>query len=195
MSDKNSSFPPQVADLSGDNSYSIYYGNLGQSPGSVEPKKPLSYKDLLAAPSTANKTSENYQIRQLGSGVAQHKGVRRQRGSDTVDMISNAGVIDSLDDGEIPNDYEFEIIRLRRRVDELECIVRDRDSRIVSAIAMLNDELTMYHTLLHAHVAETHGDITRRVLRIKSTLDTLTSKESKFYPPVEVPERWRKSEK
>src|SRR6478736_409431 len=50
------------------------------------------------------------------------------------------------------NDFQFEIIRLRRRVDELECIVRDRDSRVITAIAMLEDELVMYRSLLHDHV-------------------------------------------
>jgi hypothetical protein len=37
----------------------------------------------------------------------------------------------------IPNEYEFEILRLRRRVESLECTVRDRDERNVAAIAML----------------------------------------------------------
>src|SRR5690242_20002933 len=101
-----------------------------------------------------------FELRQFGLSVAKSLvlHVKSQRG--IVDIIGNAGVLDSPDDSHIPNRYEFEIIRLRRRVEELECIVRDRDSRVVSAIAMLEDELVMYRTLLHAHIAETHDGIT-----------------------------------
>ena len=127
-----------------------------------------------------------------GRALANVPGVPRHRGSDTVDMIANAGVENAPDADQIPNDYQFEIIRLRRRVDQLECIVRDRDSRVVTAIAMLEDELVMYRTLLHDHVAETHDGIKRRVIRIETTLQTLKAKGSKFYPPLDIPERWQK---
>src|SRR5678816_504899 len=139
---------------------------------------PNNSKDLPATDKRAKRPTS-------GVAVAKSKVVPRQPGSDSVDMISNAGVTNTPDADQIPNDYQFEIIRLRRRVDELECIVRDRDSRVVSAIAMLEDELTMYHTLLHDHVAETHDGIKRRTLSLESTLETLKAKGSKFYPPLE----------
>ena len=155
--------------------------------------------DILCQPSEAiPNNSNNLPItdnkprRSLGFPVAQHKVVPRHRGSDTVDMIANAGVENASDADQIPNDYQFEIIRLRRRVDELECIVRNRDSRVVAAIAMFEDDLVMYRTLLHDHVAETHDGIKRRVIRIETTLQTLKAKGSKFYPPLDIPERWQK---
>jgi len=148
---------------------------------------PNNSKDLPATDKPAKRPTS-------GVAVAKSKGVPRQPGSDTIDMISNAGVLDTPNAEQIPNNYQFEIIRLRRRVDELECIVRDRDSRVVSAIAMLEDELAMYRTLLHDHVAETHDGIKRRVLSLESTLETLKAKGSKFYPALEIPERFRKKE-
>lgn len=46
--------------------------------------------------------------------------------------------------------------------------------------------------LLHDHVSETHDGIMRRTIRIDSTLATLEEKGSKFYPPLEIPQRRRK---
>ena len=90
-----------------------------------------------------------------------------------VDLISNAGALIVPDESSIPNEYEFEILRLRRRVDSLEDAVREKNERNVHAIAMLEDELQMWRCFMHEHVAETHDGIRRRVLRIESTLMTL----------------------
>lgn len=106
-------------------------------------------------------------------------------------IISNAGSL-IIPDG-IPNEYEFEILRLRRRVESLECSVRDRDERNVRAIAMLEDELQMWHSFFNDHVAETHDGIRRRILRIESALMTLKTVTSRIVTPLEIPERWRKS--
>jgi hypothetical protein len=99
-----------------------------------------------------------------------------------VDLISNAGVLIVPDESAIPNEYEFEILRLRRRVDSLEDTVREKNERNVHAITMLEDELQMWRCFLHEHVAETHDGIRRRVLRIESTLMIL--KESGGLAPL-----------
>jgi len=127
-----------------------------------------------------------------GVALAKLASVTRKSDETKVDMIANAGELNTPGADEIPNDYQFEIIRLRHRVDELECLVRDRDRRIVVAIAMLEDEMVMYRALLHNHITETHDGIMRRVIRIESSLDTLKEKGSKVYPPLPIPKRWRK---
>ncbi len=99
-----------------------------------------------------------------------------------VDLIRNAGAIIVPDEGTIPNEYEFEILRLRRRVDSLEDAVRGKNERNLHAIAMLEDELQMWRSFMHEHVAETHDGIRRRILRIESTLMTL--KESGGLAPL-----------
>jgi len=108
-------------------------------------------------------------------------------------LISNSGSLIIPNDSGIPNEYEFEILRLRRRVESLECSVRDRDERNVRAIATLEDELQMWRTLMHAHVEETHDGIRRRILRIESTLMTLKASDSRILSQLEIPDRWRKS--
>ena len=127
-----------------------------------------------------------------GALLAKSEGVSDSRDKTPADMIANAGALKAFSDEEIPNDYQFEIIRLRRRVEELECLIRDRDRRVVAAITMLEDELAMYRALMHDHIAETHDGIRRRTLRIEATLNTLKEKGSKLYPPLEIPKRWRK---
>jgi hypothetical protein len=57
---------------------------------------------------------------------------------------------------------------------------------------MLEDELQMWRSFMHEHVAETHDGIRRRVLRIESTLMTLKESGGPALL-VEIPERWRKS--
>ena len=111
---------------------------------------------------------------------------------EAANLISNSAVIDAPDDREIPDRYEFEMIRLRRRVAELECIVRDRDDRIVRALSMIEDELSFWRSFLHDHVADTMGGIMRRVGRLESSLDYLKEKGSRFYPPLEIPAAWKK---
>ena len=127
-----------------------------------------------------------------GGLIAKSLSVPHNSDATTPGMIANAGELKSADAGDIPNDYQFEIMRLRRRVDELECIVRDRDRRVVAGIAMLEDELAMYRTLLHEHIAETHDGIMRRIIRIESALATLKAKGSTYYPPLPIPKRWQK---
>ncbi len=105
--------------------------------------------------------------------------------------MRNAGSITIPDDTGIPNEYEFEILRLRRRVESLECSIKDRDERNVQAIAMLEDELQMWRTFFNDHVAETHDGIRRRILRIESALMTLKAVTSRIVSPLEIPERWR----
>jgi len=137
-------------------------------------------------------------LRGHGPAVAKSRGATMGRtprkDSAPVDVIANAGVI-TVPEKEVPNEYEFEILRLRRRVEELECIVRDRDERNVRAISMLEDELQMWRTFLHAHVKETYNGIQRRIVRIESTLMTLREKENRFAPSLPIPESWKKRER
>lgn len=127
-----------------------------------------------------------------GAAIAQPPRMQPKPKQQELDFISNAGALNTPNDKEIPTSYEFEILRLRRRIDELECIVRDKNRRVVAAIGMLEDEVVMYRTLLHDHIAETHDGVQRRMIRIESTLDTLKEKGSKFYPPLPIPKRWQK---
>ena len=127
-----------------------------------------------------------------GVAIAQPTRMQPKPKQQELDFISNAGTLNTPDDQDIPTGYELEIFRLRRRVDELECIVRDKNRRVVAAIGMLEDEVVMYRTLLHDHIAETHDGVQRRMIRIESTLDTLKEKGSKFYPPLPIPKRWQK---
>lgn len=93
---------------------------------------------------------------------------------------------------DLPNEYEFEILRLRRRVNTLECTVRDRDERTVAAIAMLEDEMVFWRSYLHDHIDPTYGDIKRRVIRIESTLGRLREKGSRIYPALQT--TWAKKD-
>jgi len=127
-----------------------------------------------------------------GVAIAQPPRMQPKPKQQELDFISNAGALNTPNDKEIPTSYEFEILRLRRRIDELECIVRDKNRRVVAAIGMLEDEVVMYRTLLHDHIAETHDGVQRRMIRIESTLDTLKEKGSKFYLPLPIPKRWQK---
>ena len=51
--------------------------------------------------------------------MARNKASSSSDSTTPVDVISNAGVLEIPDNNEIPNEYEFEIFRLRRRVEEL----------------------------------------------------------------------------
>lgn len=112
--------------------------------------------------------------------------------NELVNPISNAPVVTAPADSEVPDRHEFEVMRQRRRVLELECIVRDRDDRIVKAIGMIEDELAFWRTYLHDHVGETMAGISRRVGRLESARDYMTVKGSRYYPPLEMPEGWKK---
>jgi hypothetical protein len=106
-----------------------------------------------------------------------------------VTPISNAVEITagSIDDG-----TSLEVYRLRRREKELESIIADKNERLVAAQQMLADELIFWRTGLNDHVWETLGTVLRRVTRIEGTIERITSKHSKFYPPLELPAAWKK---
>jgi hypothetical protein len=114
------------------------------------------------------------------------------RDDTTVNPIANAPRIEAPVDSSVPNEYQFEIYRLRRRVDELECIVKDRDERLVRAISIIEDELQFWRTGLHQHVWETTGAVTRRVLRLESVMSYIKEAGAHFWPALDIPERWRK---
>jgi len=103
-------------------------------------------------------------------------------------FISNTGTVTIPDESNIPDEYQFEILRLRRRIDELEDAVRNRDERTIRAISMLEDELQMWRTFMHDHVTETYDGIRRRIVRIDSTLMTLRNSNNQNLSA----ERWRK---
>jgi len=168
-------------------SETIYYGNIERQSLKIHRKT----KVLPATP----KTSDNSNGRSLAPtppAMPESKSAARKG---NVDLIGNAGVIEIPDDAGLPDAYEFEILRLRRRVDELECTVKDRDRRNVRAIAMLEDELQMWRTFLHDHVSESHSEIQRRVARIESTLMVLKDIGGQVYPEMQLPERWKKTER
>jgi hypothetical protein len=105
-----------------------------------------------------------------------------------VTPISNAVEITagSIDDG-----TSLEVYRLRRREKELESIIQEKNDRLNVALKMLNDELIFWRTGLNDHVWETLGTVLRRVARIEGTIERITSKHSKFYPPLELPAAWK----
>ena len=168
-------------------------------------KQSISYQTLPSNEDHARKAQEStsrniIRHQRTGPGLAvpgpivPHKAAAAERqDNEPVDIIGNAGVLHIPDEITVPNEYEFEILRLRRRVEELECTVKDRDERNVRAIAMLEDEAQMWRTLMHDHVSETHGGIQQRVIRIESTLLTLKEKGSRIYPPLVVTETWQKT--
>lgn len=104
-------------------------------------------------------------------------------------IIGNAGAL-TIPEG-IPTEYEFEILRLRRRIESLECSVRERDERNLRAIIMLEDELQMWRTFFHDHVSETHDGISRRIVRLNATLMTLRD-DNQSFSAVQISKRWRK---
>jgi len=153
----------------------------------------ISYQTLPSTPKGAiNNDSQKFQRiirRSNGEIFANNPSVSS---ATTVDLISNAGVVSVPDEKNVPNEYEFEILRLHRRVEELENAVRDRDARVVKAISRLEDELQMFRTLMHTHVGETYGGIQRRIIKLESTLVSLREKGSQFIPPLEIPTPWKK---
>lgn len=108
--------------------------------------------------------------------------------------IANAIDIPRPDDAGIPNEYEFELMRLRRRVAELESAVTDRDDKLRQALHVLDDELVFWHTGLNNHVWESMGGLLRRVGRLESALAYIKEQNSRFYPSMELPDAWRKGQ-
>lgn len=105
--------------------------------------------------------------------------------------ISNAPILKVPDDSEIPNSYQFEIFRLRRRVAELDMIVIDANEKISVAIAVIDNELLYWRTGLHLHVWETMGQLQRRITNLETASAMLKALSAKPVP-LELPERWRK---
>jgi hypothetical protein len=105
------------------------------------------------------------------------------------DIIANAPVLEEPPD--LPNEYHFEILRLRRRVVELECIVKDRDERIVRALSMIEDELQFWRSFLHQHIQATMREIQARVLRLDTVVAYLKDTGAHFWPPLDTPARWQ----
>lgn len=118
-------------------------------------------------------------------------GNKRNADNDGVVPISNAPVLRVPDDSGIPNDYEFEIFRLRRRVAELESLVLDGNDKIALALATIDDEILYWRTGLHNHVWETLGQLQRRVVKLETTISMLKALSAQPVP-LEIPERWRK---
>lgn len=90
-----------------------------------------------------------------------------------VNPISNAPVTPELELEGIPDEYRFEIFRLRRRVQELESALLDKNDRVRHCLAMIEDELLFWRTGLYLHIWETHDAITRRIIRLEATLAIL----------------------
>jgi hypothetical protein len=109
-----------------------------------------------------------------------------------VNPIANAPEIQTPVDCQIPDNYEFEIFRLRRRVEELECAVRDRDDRIRRALGTLDDQLLFWHTLMSDKVGETMGQLNRRIIRLESTLAFIKDIQPHIVPRLETPAHWKK---
>lgn len=112
--------------------------------------------------------------------------------SAAVDIIANAPEVLETAGPEIPDEYQLEIYRLRRRVAELECIVKDRDERIVRAIGAIESELQFWRSLLYQHISATMGEIQARVLRLEAAVSYLKEKGAHFWPPLEIPARWKR---
>lgn len=125
-----------------------------------------------------------------GTGVALNPDMNQK-----VFPVSNAPALDVPDGPEIPDEYQFEIYRLRARIIELENIVRDKDDKLRHALTALEDELLFWRTGLDDRVWETLGTIFRRVQRLESAIANLKDRSPKHYPPLEVPARWTKHER
>lgn len=113
---------------------------------------------------------------------------------DSVVPIANPFTTDSQESPGLPDRYELEMYRLRRRVAELECDVLNRDDKIRHALATLDDELTFWRTGLHDHVWETLGKIHARVTRLNSTVAHLKEVGGRHVPHLDIPAGWRKGQ-
>lgn len=109
-----------------------------------------------------------------------------------VKVIANAPEIEQPLDSEIPNDYQFEIFRLKRRVAELEIIVLDKDTRIRRSLTMIEDELLFWRTGILDHVWEKMGAIQKRIVRLEATLTYLRDIQPHNVPRLEPPVAWKK---
>lgn len=116
---------------------------------------------------------------------------KRNAQDSSIVPISNAPLLKIPDEYDIPNEYQFEIFRLRRRVAELDMIVIDANEKISLALATVEHELLFWRTGLHLHVWESIGQLQRRVIRLETALSMLKVLSAKPVPQ-EIPERWRK---
>jgi hypothetical protein len=107
------------------------------------------------------------------------------------DIIANAPAVVAPSTPDLPDEYQLEIYRLRRRVAELECIVKDRDERIIRAISMIEDELQFWRSFIHQHIRATIGEIQARTLRLESVISYLKEKGAHFWPALDIPAQWQ----
>lgn len=108
-----------------------------------------------------------------------------------INPIDNAPALDVPANADLPNDYEFEIYRLRQRVASLESAVRDKDDRIRHCLTMIEDELLFWRTGMLDHVWETMGGIQGRIVRLESTLAFIKDIQAHVWPRLETP-AWKK---
>ena len=134
-----------------------------------------------------------YQRSRLHGSGPHHANFREvfRKDDDEISPIGNVPVIGPPNDA-VPDHYKLELYRLRRRVTELECVVRDKNDRIVRAIKTLEHELSMWRQLLHDDVKETFDGVRKRTIGIEATLLRLKDKGSRFAPPLEMPAKWKK---
>lgn len=107
-------------------------------------------------------------------------------------LISNTSKVEVIDRQEFPDRYQLEVYSLRRRVEELECLVHDKNDRLCKAIATLEAELLMWNAVMYEHLPETYGQIKRRMIKIQGTLSDLKDLQPRYYPKLEIPEQWKK---
>lgn len=114
-----------------------------------------------------------------------------QKDTEPVHLVGNAAKVEVIDRLDFPDRFQLEVYSLRRRVEELQGIILDKNDRLSKAIAMLEDEALMWRTVMYDHVDETYGKIKRRMIRIDSTLATLKDIQPRHYPPLEIPDSWK----
>ena len=106
--------------------------------------------------------------------------------------IANAPRIQTSVDDAIPDNYQFEILRLQRRIAELEAIVHDKNDRQRRALAMFEDELLFWHTFMNDHMGETMGQLQQRIGRLEAALAHIKDIQPHIVPPLETHVHWKK---
>jgi len=109
-----------------------------------------------------------------------------------IGLVANDPCSIILPEAGFTDKFKLEIYRSRRRIEELECLARDKDERISRAIAMLEDCALMWRRVLHDDVKETYGGIRRRMIKIDSALSYLKDLQPHVFPRLEIPDRWKK---
>lgn len=93
---------------------------------------------------------------------------------DPIVPISNLPAQNQLPDG-IPDEYKFEIFRLRRQIVALSNDLRYENARVTKALQMLHDEVRFWELGIFQHQWETLGQIMRRMRHLESVVKTLES--------------------